>query len=179
MAIAGGMSAFVILVDALLVICLALCFAELAGKFKENGGAYIYAREAFGEFVGFEVGLMKWFVNIISWAALANALATVVGSLWPAMASSHQIIVATSIISLSLVNYLGVDLAKYINNLSTVGKLLPLFAIVLFGIFTIDYNHTMSFISQSVRQGFPEGGSFAAAVLLMFYAFTGFESLYC
>ena len=54
----GVSSIGVILFDAVLVILIALCFAEAGGLFKKNGGPYVYAKEAFGEFVGFEVGFM-------------------------------------------------------------------------------------------------------------------------
>lgn len=51
--------------DALLVVCIAMCFAEVGGMFKKNGGPYVYAKEAFGDFIGFEVGFMKWAIAII------------------------------------------------------------------------------------------------------------------
>ena len=37
----GTSSLFVFLFDAVLVITIALCFAEAAGLFKENGGPYV------------------------------------------------------------------------------------------------------------------------------------------
>ena len=69
----GVQSLSVILFDAILVLSIALCFAEAGGMFKKNGGPYVYAKEAFGEFVGFEVGFMKWIIRIIAWAAMAAA----------------------------------------------------------------------------------------------------------
>ncbi|WP_373898177.1 APC family permease [Haloimpatiens sp. FM7315] len=74
----------VIVFDMLLVISIAMCFAEVGGMFKKNGGPYVYAREAFGDFIGFEVGFMKWAISIIAWAAMAVAFATALGKLWPA-----------------------------------------------------------------------------------------------
>ena len=59
MALIGPGSVFVYLFMTLVVLTIALCFAECAGKFSRNGAAYVYAREAFGEFVGFEVGIMR------------------------------------------------------------------------------------------------------------------------
>ena len=55
MAQVGPAAVLVTLFDALLVISIAVCFAEVGGMFKKNGGPYVYAKEAFGEFVGFEV----------------------------------------------------------------------------------------------------------------------------
>ena len=54
-ALVGVNSLWVIVFDALLVMSIALCFAEMGGMFNKNGGPYVYAKEAFGNFVGFEV----------------------------------------------------------------------------------------------------------------------------
>src|ERR1700730_5287679 len=40
------------------VLLIALCFAEAGSRFESSGGPYVYARAAFGDFVGFEVGWM-------------------------------------------------------------------------------------------------------------------------
>jgi basic amino acid/polyamine antiporter, APA family len=39
------------------------CFAEVASRFGESGGPYLYAREAFGRFVGIEMGWLVWLVR--------------------------------------------------------------------------------------------------------------------
>lgn len=67
--IAGG------LINALIV----LCFAEAATRFRAAGGSYLYAREAFGPFVGFEVAWMMWLTRVAAQAALVNALALYLG----------------------------------------------------------------------------------------------------
>jgi amino acid transporter len=54
------------------VLLLALCFAEAGSHFDEPGAAYIYTREAFGEFAGFQVGWMTWLARLASAAALWN-----------------------------------------------------------------------------------------------------------
>ena len=52
----GTKSILIYVLATLLVLSILLCFAEAGGMFNRNGGAYLYAKEAFGEFVGFEVG---------------------------------------------------------------------------------------------------------------------------
>ena len=44
----GGWSPFAYLLCAVLLLPIALSFAELSGRFDESGGAYVYARRAFG-----------------------------------------------------------------------------------------------------------------------------------
>ena len=83
MALIGPGSVFVYLFMTLVVLTIALCFAECAGKFSRIGAAYVYAREAFGEFVGFEVGIMRWAIGIIAWAAMAVGFVTALSAVWP------------------------------------------------------------------------------------------------
>ncbi|MGG5255308.1 APC family permease [Neobacillus sp. SM06] len=171
----GPLSIGVILFDALLVISLTLSFAEAGGMFKKNGGPYLYAKEAFGDFIGFEVGFMKWAISIIAWAAMAVAFATSLGVVWaPANDPSvKNIIVTIIIVGLGIVNYLGVSISKLLNNIITIAKLVPLFIFVAIGIFFIKGGN----FTPLLPHGTYEAGTFGAAALLIFYAFTGFESL--
>ena len=66
----GPAALLCLLIGALLCFCIALCFAEVGSRIKGTGGAYLYARKAFGDFVGFEVGWMTCCVAVIAWATL-------------------------------------------------------------------------------------------------------------
>nr|WP_320147452.1 APC family permease [uncultured Anaeromusa sp.] len=174
MALIGPGSVFVYLFMTLVVLTIALCFAECAGKFSRNGAAYVYAREAFGEFVGFEVGIMRWAIGIIAWAAMAVGFVTALSAVWPpALEEPYKTtIILTILCGLGLLNYLGVQLAKVVNNLITVGKVLPLLFFVVLGAFFIDFGN----FTPLYPKGF-DLDAFGAAALLIFYAFTGFEAL--
>ena len=74
-ALLGPASLWAVLVTGAAVALLVLCFAEASSYFDEPGGGYIYTREAFGEFVGFEVGWMTWLARIASVASLSNGFA--------------------------------------------------------------------------------------------------------
>ena len=156
----GVSSIGVILFDAVLVILIALCFAEAGGLFKKNGGPYVYAKEAFGEFVGFEVGFMKWAIMVIAWAAMAVAF-------W------RSVIAVAILLFLGLMNIAGVRISKIVNNVITIGKLVPLIFFILLGIFFIKGDNFQPMQSVAALTT----TSFGAAALLIFYAFTGFESI--
>jgi amino acid transporter len=49
-----------------------LCFAEVSSRFSATGGMYLYAKEAFGSVVGFEVGWLYWIVRITTFATNCN-----------------------------------------------------------------------------------------------------------
>ncbi|MBZ4663721.1 MAG: amino acid permease [Caloramator sp.] len=174
MKIIGPGSIWIYIFDTLLVMSMALCFAEVGGLFNKNGGPYVYAREAFGEFVGFEVGIMKWAISIIAWATMAVGFATALSKFIPAASTpiAKNLIATTILVGLGLVNISGVKATKYLNNIVTVAKLLPLILFVIIGLFFIKGgNFTPMFPNGT------SGATIGSAAILIFYAFTGFESI--
>src|SRR5262249_11430155 len=75
----GGLSPFAYVLCAVLLLPVALSFAELSGRFDESGGAYVYARHAFGDRVGFVIGWYCWANTFVSWAANATLFVDLVG----------------------------------------------------------------------------------------------------
>src|SRR5437868_4438761 len=63
-------------IAAVFTAAIVFCFAEVASRFSGSGGAYLYAQEAFGPFVGLQIGWLSYFVRAISAAVQANLLAT-------------------------------------------------------------------------------------------------------
>lgn len=81
----GPFSLWAPLIFALPVFILVLCFAEAASHFSEPGGAYLYARTAFGDFIGFETGWMNWLARVSSLAALSNGFVVSLARFFPAL----------------------------------------------------------------------------------------------
>src|SRR5213083_1463621 len=81
----GPFSLWAPLIFAVPVFILVLCFAEAASHFSEPGGAYLYARTAFGDFVGFETGWMNWLARVTSLASLSNGFVVSLARLFPAL----------------------------------------------------------------------------------------------
>src|SRR5215212_9612296 len=82
----GPFSLWAPLLFAVPVFLLVLCFAEAASHFSRPGGAYLYARTAFGDFVGFETGWMNWLARVTSLASLSNGFVVALARLFPALA---------------------------------------------------------------------------------------------
>ena len=106
-ALMGPAVLLALVIGGLLCFLISLCFAEVGGRFRSTGGAYLYAREAFGDFVGFEVGWMTCCVAVISWAALANGFTKalsffipVLGSGWAQTACSCGAVLVLTAINL-------------------------------------------------------------------------------
>lgn len=176
----GPASLGVLLFDAFLAICIALCFAEVAGFFTRNGGPYLYAKHSLGDFFGFEVGVLKWIVVIIAWAVMAVGFATALGAAFPALSGDFMkdVIATVIIVLLTIVNIIGVNMTKILNNLITVSKLVPLFAFIVIGIFAINGSNFTPFVPEFVTESSGgTTGAFAAAAILLFFAYTGFEAI--
>lgn len=175
MKLIGPTSLFVILFDAFLAVTIALCFAEMGGIFKKNGGPYVYTREAFGSFAAFEVGIMTYAICVIAWATMAVGLTTALSVFWPGADKgvTKDILVTAFIIALGILNILGVNFTKIIMNIATVGKIIPLVIFIVIGVFFMKINN----FTPMLPHGTYISGSFGAAALLIFFAFTGFESI--
>ncbi|MBD3851178.1 MAG: amino acid permease, partial [Acidobacteria bacterium] len=74
-AMLGPASLWAVALAGLAVLLIVLCFAEASSHFEEPGSAYLYAREAFGAFIGFEIGWMTWLARVASVASLSVGFA--------------------------------------------------------------------------------------------------------
>jgi amino acid transporter len=166
----GVWSLLAFVVCALVASFIVLCFAEVSSRFTETGGPYLYAREAFGPVVGFEVGWMTWIARLTAFAANCNLLVGYLSFIWPAAASPgwRALIIVAVVGALTVVNFVGVRSATLINDAFAVAKLLPLALFISVGLFFI---HRDCF-ALAAR---PPFGDFSASVLLLIYAFSGFE----
>lgn len=171
--IIGSASLGVLLFDAVIAGCIALCFAEAASLFTRNGGPYLYAKHALGDFWAFEVGVLKWIVTVIAWAAMAVGFATALGAALPALSGdfAKDVISFILIVGLTIVNIFGVNVSKFVNNLITISKLVPLALFIAIGIFFINGANFTPVFPQNIYVD----GSFAQAAVLLFFAYTGFE----
>ena len=167
----GVYSLFAFLVCAVAVALIILCFAEVSSRFAETGGPYLYAREAFGPVVGFEVGWMMWLARLTAFAANCNLLVAYLSFFLPSAGSGVWRVAAIGlvVVALTVVNVVGVRHATNVSNVLTVAKLTPLLLFVAVGFFFVEPQR----FSFGVRPAF---GDFSVSVLLMVYAFSGWEN---
>lgn len=155
-----------------LCFMIALCFAEAGSRFSGTGGPYVYAREAFGGFMGFQVGWMTWWVRVISWAALANAFSMALADIVPGIGGfvAQKAVVTGVIVLLAAVNVRGVKTGAGLTNLFTVAKLVPLAVFLFAGAFFVKSARFAPFAPH----GF---GDFGETTMVILWAFVGFEVL--
>lgn len=166
---AGGWSLLAYAACALLVALMNLCFAEVASRFSLTGGPYLYASAAFGPAVGFLTGWLVFLARVIGFAALSNLWLDYCSFFWPGVnqGAARVLMIVAIVASFTVLNVRGVRVSTLLNNGLTVAKLVPLVLFVAVGAFFIEPAR-LSFES-------PDLGSFSSAVLLLVFAFAGFE----
>lgn len=168
----GPASLWAVLLAGVAVALLVLCYAQASSYFDQPGGSYLYAREAFGPFVGFEIGWMVWLTRITSAAALSNGLADAVSRFWPAAAEgpARLLVVVGSLALLTVINVVGIRSAARTGVALVIGKLVPLLLFIAIGAFYVDLD--------LLRAGEPPPlRNLGEAALLLLFAYAGFENI--
>jgi amino acid transporter len=166
----GAWGPVAVLVAGVCVFAVVLCFAEVGSRFEDGGGPYRYATAAFGPTVGFHVGWLHLWSRTISGAAVLNLFASYLATLVPAAATpaGRAVAMTAATVLVTATNVRGVRQASWAVNLFTVAKLLPIVLLLALG---------LPHVSRSVlaTQAVPHA-SWAEAVLLLMFAYGGFES---
>ena len=170
-ALLGMASIFGVILAGLAVALLVLCFAEAASYFDEPGGAYLYTREAFGSFVGFEVGWMTWLARVASIASLSNGFALAIAFLWaPASSGAPRVLIIVGLIGvLTWINVVGVKQGARTAVGLVIAKTVPLVIFVAIGIFFVDWGRVSAITA-------PDPAVLGEAALLLLFAYAGFEN---
>ncbi|MBV8546731.1 MAG: amino acid permease [Acidobacteria bacterium] len=170
----GPFSLWAPLIFALPVFILVLCFAEAASHFSEPGGAYLYAKTAFGDFIGFETGWMNWLARVTSLAALSNGFVVSLARIFPTLgtASARIAVILISIGILTAIHYVGVKYGAASIYVFTLGKLIPLVGFIIVAL--IAWRHNPIPASMHLPGA---GTDWSGAALFMLFAYAGFENM--
>ena len=168
---AGIASPWLFLIVGVLVVAIVLTFAELASYFRDSGGPVLFTSKAFGPFVGFGTGWIYYISRTAAFAANSNLLADYLGSLWAPVAGGigRVVVIVTVCAALTWANYVGVKDGVRTLSVLTVLKLTPILILILVG---LPYVSAETVVPAEMPQIDDLGGT----VLLMIFAFVGFES---
>ncbi|MGH8289889.1 MAG: APC family permease [Steroidobacteraceae bacterium] len=170
-ALLGAASVWAVVLAGLAAALLVLCFAEASSHFDQPGGAYLYTREAFGRFVGFEVGWMTWLSRVAALASFATGLVQALTLFWPRAESGwgRAAIICGLILPLAAINVRGVSAGARTAVVLVIAKMLPLLFFIAVGAWFVDGSHLAIFQA-------PRGGALGQAALLLLFAYGGFEN---
>jgi amino acid transporter len=169
-ALIGAYSIAAFLICALVASLIVLCFAEVASRFTATGGPYLYAREAFGPAMAFEVGWLLWLTRLTGFAANCNLLTSYAGHFFPGVTAglSRAVLIISVVVSLTVINLRGVRATAVASNFFTVGKLVAIGIFITTGLFFINPSNFRTVAHADYH-------AVSTSVLLLIYAFTGFE----
>lgn len=134
-AAAAGPSILLVWVAALtcFFVPLAASVMELSSRLPDEGGLYVWTREAFGDFAGFIAAWTYWMSNLpyFSGVLYFGAASTLFafGARGQRLAANPLYYLAFAVVWLgviTLLNIRGVNAGKWLNNVSSLGGLLPL-----------------------------------------------------
>lgn len=167
----GSASTGAVVLAGLAVLLLVLCFAEAASYFDKPGSAYLYTREAFGELVGFQVGWMTWLARVSSVASLSVGFSRALGYLWPGANEGfgQALAIALPLLALTAINVVGVKGGARTAVFLAITKTVPLLIFIGVGIFFVSTPLATSVVAKNE-------GNLGAAVLLLLFAYAGFEN---
>ncbi len=150
-----------------------LSFGEVASYFRGTGGPILYTRTAFGSIVGFQTGWALYVGRLSAVAANINLLLSSVSYFWePADNGIVRMLLLLLICTgLTWVNVTGTRQAMRSVGVLTVLKFLPLAVLVGSAVAWLD---SAAFWPSAPRM--PAQSELGAAVLLLIYAFVGWES---
>jgi APA family basic amino acid/polyamine antiporter len=154
---------------------LAIVFARLSRLLPRTGGPYAYCHEAFGDFIGFQVAYNYWIALWVGNAAIVVTLISYLSVFWPQLNHSPWLSFSMSLFIIwliTLINILGIKEAGKTQLITTILKLIPLFAIAIVGLLFVQQSNLMQF-NMSNKSNF---SALTGAATLTMWAFIGFES---
>lgn len=172
---------------AIFAAILAITFAAAAKYVNKSGAAYSYAKAAYGENMGFYMGIVRFFSASVAWGVMAVGVIRTTFSIFGWEQSFANITIGFFVLMaiIMVINILGRRVFTFINDLSTICKLGALALIIVAGVVVLlktgnnhfaELNHMVSPGGQPLIPPYTTS-AFVMAVISAFYAFTGFEAV--
>lgn len=179
--IAGYLSSFNIIIAfwilvGVFVFISGLIYAELGTRLPHTGGEYVYISRCFGPYAGFMFGWAQLFIIRTSAAAgLAIITADYLGYFINLSRSAHTAVALSVIALLGTLNYVGIKWASVFQKFSSLLKVGGLFALVIVGLILIRSHENLLYTKAAPTGSLGPVGNIVAAVMLIFFAHTGWD----
>ncbi|RMC48602.1 APC family permease [Lactobacillus sp. ESL0263] len=185
---AGSKSLVVYLIAAIFAAILAISFSAAAKYVTKSGASYAYSKAAFGDNVGFYVGILRYFSASVAWGVMAVGVIKSTISIFggnPDSVMNVTIGFLVLMLLITIINLFGQKFVKLVMNIATAGKLFALVLIIVAGVvllLTTGASHNLAMVDQITQNGHKivptlTTTGFVMAIVSAFYAFTGFESV--
>lgn len=161
------------IVAAVLIGVVIACFAEVASRFRDAGGPYLYVRATFGRFAGIQTGWMAYLARLTASASVANLFVIYLGEFWSGFGGRAVGIAVLALLlgALAFVNYRGVGQGSRLSSVIAAAKLIGLGLFVIVGVVWMAGHGAVA------APPAPPGVSpWLEALLILVFAYGGFEA---
>ncbi len=111
-----------------------ICLTELGTMAPEAGGYYVYARRAFGDWVGFAVGWTDWITYCAVLGYVSIAMSEFIGVLVPAVADAIRPLAIGLLVGFVALQWAGVRVTSRFQEWTTALKCLAFVVLVVCGL---------------------------------------------
>ena len=164
-----GMIAWVI--AGVMTIAAGLTAAEISAAIPKTGGMMVYIEEIYSKKLGFLTG---WMQVVLFFPATIAALAVMFGQQSAGLIGNDSLVLPITvgvILLISVLNSLGSKTGGLIQTVATVGKLIPLALIIVFGFIKGGGNNPI--LTPMVGEGVSAGGVVGSLLVAILFAYDG------
>ena len=164
-----GMLAWVI--AGVMTIAAGLTAAEISAAIPKTGGMMVYIEEIYSKKLGFLTG---WMQVVLFFPATIAALAVMFGQQSAGLIGNDSLVLPITvgvILLISVLNSLGSKTGGLIQTVATVGKLIPLALIIVFGF--IKGSGDNAILTPMVGEGVSTGGVIGSLLVAILFAYDG------
>lgn len=164
-------------VGGIITIASALTISEIAAAIPKTGGMFIYLKELYSEKYAFLFGWVHTFIYLPGVLAASSIIFATQATYFIDLTPSQQKILAIFIILfIAVINVISTKLGSRVQFAATVGKLIPIFAIIVFGILH-GTSHSNAAVYSSSNVSHVGLAGFGAAVLGTLWAYDGWANV--
>ena len=156
-----------------------LCVSELATTLPREGGWYVYAREAFGEYPGFLVGCCDWMMETVAIAYVAVAFGEFAAGLQPVLAPHIKLVAVGCVVVLTLLNALGLRAGSRAQEITTLVKSFALIAFVAACFLISPKSSANQSVLPASALSFSHGSILLALVIALQAIIVTYDGWYC
>lgn len=160
-----------------ITICAGLTVAELAASIPEVGGMVVWIEKTYGKTAAF---LLGWAQSIIYFPAMIAALAVIFSTQVLSLLNLDKIwhipIAFITAASLMFLNFLGGKTGGIIQTVATICKLIPLGAIIIFGLFQ-ENSQPLQLFPIEAGKDISFVGGLGGALLAAMFAYEGWTNV--
>ncbi|KRQ87351.1 Serine/threonine exchanger SteT [Caloramator mitchellensis] len=166
---APGLGILAWVVGGVITIAAGLTVAEIAAAIPKTGGLYAYLKELYGDFWAYLLGWVQITVYFPgSLAALAIIFATQATTFIPMTEMQQKLLAIFILFFLAAANVISTKFGGKIQTVATIGKLVPIFVIAIFGLIKGTAHGFTPMVSSTST-----AGGFGLAILGTLWAYDG------